>query len=230
MEYIYIYIYIYLGTSNKDLTAYVETANLDGEKALKKKSIPYPKINKRFQKCEIYFHGELACMPPTRPLTTFQAKITELNRENDQYPLTEKQLLLKGAKLKNTEWIVGCVAYTGSHTKMLLNSAEGRNKQSMVEKLMNMLIIMVLCCQIGICIILASLSSWWHETTIEENHDYIAYEEKAEVTWIIKFFAYFLLLNTFIPISLVVTLEVVKFLQLFIIEWDTFMYTHDNDK
>jgi magnesium-transporting ATPase (P-type) len=40
-------------------------------------------------------------------------------------------------------------------------------------------------------------------------------------------FSYFLLLNTLIPISLIVTLEVVKFIQVLFIQSDVFMYHND---
>lgn len=44
------------------------------------------------------------------------------------------------------------------------------------------------------------------------------------------FFSYFLLLNTFIPISLIVSLEFVKVVQGYFMEKDIEMYTAENDK
>ena len=38
------------------------------------------------------------------------------------FSIDKNQLLLKGADLANTEWIVGVVCYTGEHTKIMLNS------------------------------------------------------------------------------------------------------------
>ena len=35
--------------------------------------------------------------------------------------LSENQLLLKGSKLKNTEWVVGIVVYSGTDTKLIKN-------------------------------------------------------------------------------------------------------------
>ena len=34
----------------------------------------------------------------------------------------DKQLLYRGARLKNTEWIYGLVIYTGMNTKIMLNA------------------------------------------------------------------------------------------------------------
>ena len=37
-------------------------------------------------------------------------------------PLTPSNVLLRGAKLRNTQWVHGVVVYTGHETKLLLNS------------------------------------------------------------------------------------------------------------
>lgn len=34
----------------------------------------------------------------------------------------DKQLLYRGARLKNTEWIYGLAIYTGMNTKIMMNS------------------------------------------------------------------------------------------------------------
>ena len=43
------------------------------------------------------------------------------NKNYIEIPLDVKQLLLKGAKLKNTEYIYGIVLYTGNNNKIMLN-------------------------------------------------------------------------------------------------------------
>jgi len=44
---------------------------------------------------------------------------------------------LKGSILKNTEWIIGFVVYTGNETKLMMNAKEGTFKTSKVEAKMN---------------------------------------------------------------------------------------------
>jgi magnesium-transporting ATPase (P-type) len=46
---------------------------------------------------------------------------------------------------------------------------------------------------------------------------------------IVSFFTYFLLLHTFLPISLQVTIEVVKVVQAFFISYDGYMISFDKD-
>lgn len=51
--------------------------------------------------------------------------------------LNAKNLVLRGARLKNCKWIYGLVVYTGQDTKIMKNSDEARTKSSKVERDMN---------------------------------------------------------------------------------------------
>jgi len=42
------------------------------------------------------------------------------------FPLDANQLLLKGAVLKNTSWVMACAVYTGVDTRLMMNSQESR--------------------------------------------------------------------------------------------------------
>ena len=63
--------------------------------------------------------GECVIGDPTIDLYTFVGK---LRVSGKTYPLGIDNFLLKGANLKNTEWIVGLIVYTGNETKIMLNS------------------------------------------------------------------------------------------------------------
>lgn len=52
----------------------------------------------------------------------------------------------------------------------------------------------------------------------------------AVVEGIIQFFSYFLLLNTMVPISLIVSLEIIKFIQAFYVNWDIDMFVDEVGK
>lgn len=75
--------------------------------------------------------------------------------------LNGKNLLLRGAFLRNTKYIIGCVVYTGEDTKIMRNAEPSRIKSSTIEESMNKLILGILCVQIISCLISAILSYWW---------------------------------------------------------------------
>jgi phospholipid-translocating ATPase len=46
-------------------------------------------------------------------------------------------MLLRGCVLKNTEWVIGLVVFTGTETKLAMNSGRTPSKRSRIEKRMN---------------------------------------------------------------------------------------------
>ena len=67
--------------------------------------------------------------------------------------LDEKNVLLKGCVLRNSEWIYGLVIYTGHETKIMLNSHTPDIKQSSVERKMSKYILAVCVLQIVVCLL-----------------------------------------------------------------------------
>ena len=131
--------------------------------------------------------------------------------------------------VKNTEWVVGIVVCTGSDTKIILNSQKGAMKQSHLEGTVNKLIMLILAIQISLCIICAILNFIW-ATTYGEIHSYLHITDSSLISGVLAFWSYLLLLNTMIPISLIVTVEIVKYCQGYFINKDIKMYCHEKEK
>ena len=55
------------------------------------------------------------------------------SNEEDIINLNHKNLILRGARVKNVRWVIGVVVYTGDDTKIMKNSDEGRRKLSHIE-------------------------------------------------------------------------------------------------
>ena len=53
------------------------------------------------------------------------------------FPVGDQQLCLRGSRLVNTDWVYGCVVYTGYNTKMMLNRNAPRFKRSSFEHQLN---------------------------------------------------------------------------------------------
>lgn len=79
--------------------------------------------------------------------------------------------------------------------------------------------------QLILCLISAIMSSWWINSR-GINHWYVWQKDwSPSGLSTIAFFSYFLLYNTMIPISLVVSLEFVKVFQIYFIMCDEDMYS-----
>lgn len=153
--------------------------------------------------------GRVVTEPPNMDLYSFTGKMLI---GNEQFALKINQLLVKGSNLKNTPWIMGVVVYTGKDTKIMMNSQKSRTKQSRVEKQLNVIIFFILMVQLLVCFTL-SMIMLVRDKLDNADQDYYVGDGNSDEKWYLNFFSYFLLLNTMIPISLIVTLEIIKVLQ-----------------
>ncbi len=78
--------------------------------------------------------------------------------------------------------------------------------------------------QLILCLIIAILSSFFYNNN-RATHDYIIWDENQAIAGTTSFFAYFVLINTMIPISLIVSIEIVKVTQSYFIDKDQFMFS-----
>lgn len=67
-------------------------------------------------------------------------------------PLDEKNLMLRGARLRNTKYCYAGIVYAGLETKMQLNANSPPSKFSMTDTLLNRVVIIVFCFKILACI------------------------------------------------------------------------------
>ena len=221
--------------------AYIETGTLDGEKTLKQRISPKAtggklKIQETSSeeahysndfKCE----GKVFCSPPNYQLTNITATMDLQFRgfkefqDNKLISINNDQLLLKGALLKNTAWAIGIVVFTGHKTKLLLNSKPGRVKYSHLENLMSKMLIFILILQSCFCMFSAGLFAVYYKANIEYN-PFMFKSSNLLVDSVVTYFSYNLLLNTMIPISLIISLEIVKLIQGYFIYADVEGYSH----
>ena len=210
---------ILIDSSLPEGICFIETGTLDGEKTLKLKNSPTQtagKLNVNEKKIDKFnMKGDVICDHPNPELYQLNGKLNiNLENENFEIPLDAKQLLLKGAKLRNTPWIIGIVCYTGHNCKIMKNSKEPRVKYSSVESLMNKSLVIIFIVQAILCLISAILNVSYYKKNLKEINDIITIkEEKLGVEGVLSYFTYLLLLNTMIPISLIITLEIVKLIQ-----------------
>lgn len=215
---------VILSCNNDSGACFIETASLDGEKALKIKISVIETINKVNPEGGFQIFGDFVFQAPNSNLHEFEGSF---NYEEQRIFLGIKQLLLRGAVLRNTKWVVGVVMYTGMDTKLMKNSSEFRNKQSNIERTLNGFLIWVLIFEIICCLISAILCGIWTYTSMP---DYLYKEYDAPIEGVLMFFTYLILNSTMIPISLIVSLELVKLAQGYFISVDEDLYSHKRQK
>uniref|UniRef100_A0A8C7Z2B2 Phospholipid-transporting ATPase n=1 Tax=Oryzias sinensis TaxID=183150 RepID=A0A8C7Z2B2_9TELE len=137
-------------------------------------------------------------------------------------PLGPDQILLRGAQLRNTQWIHGVVVYTGHDTKLMQNSTRPPLKLSNVERITNFQILVLFGCLLAISLVCSFGQTIWK---YQYGNDawYMDLNYGGAANFGLNFLTFIILFNNLIPISLLVTLEVIKFIQAFFINWDTDM-------
>ena len=221
---------------------YIETGTLDGEKTLKQKEAPKEtkgKFNENEEKSKQFeLSGNAIADHPNPELYQLNGKMhltfttnNSNGKEDYNIPLDAKQLLLKGAKLKNTRWIIGIVVYTGHNCKLMKNAKEPKTKFSSVETLMNKGLVIIFIVQAILCLLSAILRGTFYYANklnlanTEDNLSFGYSEHNYALESFLNFFTYLLLLNTLIPISLIITLEVVKLIQGLFMRSDHYSYS-----
>ncbi|KAF2347977.1 P-type ATPase, partial [Trinorchestia longiramus] len=215
---------ILLASSEPQAICYVETANLDGETNLKIRQGVAQTSHRLEARDLISLRGRLECELPNRFLYQFTGNLRE--DAKPAVPLSPDQVLLRGAKLQNTNWVFGAVIYTGHETKLMKNSAASAPlKRSTVDRLTNQLIILLFFLLIILCLTMAVCNSQWDATV----HWYLALNDLSVINFGINFITFIILFNNLIPISLQVTLELVRYIQASFINNDLDMYDEEND-
>uniref|UniRef100_A0A3B5LTE0 Phospholipid-transporting ATPase n=1 Tax=Xiphophorus couchianus TaxID=32473 RepID=A0A3B5LTE0_9TELE len=212
---------VIVSSSEPQAMCYIETSNLDGETNLKiRQGLP---LTAGFQTLDdlMALSGHLECEGPNRHLYDFTGTLPA--------PLGPDQVLLRGAQLRNTQWVVGIVVYTGHDSKLMQNSTKAPLKRSNVERVTNMQILVLF----GILLVMALVSSVgaaiWNREHTDEACWYLSRAGDISLNFAYNLLTFIILYNNLIPISLLVTLEVVKFTQALFINWDVEMYYSETD-
>lgn len=217
---------ILLSSSEPMGMCYIETSNLDGETNLKIRQA-LPLTAKMTSLIEVRcMQGRVECEGPNNRLYDFVGNITLQTQKS--VPVGPEQVLLRGAHLRNTQWIFGLVVYTGHDSKLMQNSTAAPIKRSNVDHTTNIQILFLF----GLLLVLALCSTIGFKIWTDNHQEtdwYLGYSGKRAQNLGMSFLTFIILYNNLIPISLTVTLEVVKFIQAIFINLDIDMYYDETD-
>ncbi|EIW73502.1 hypothetical protein TREMEDRAFT_26850 [Tremella mesenterica DSM 1558] len=203
---------IVLSTSNPDDLCFVETKNLDGETNLKvRKAL---KATARINSEEDLEHARfiIESEPPHANLYNYNGvlRYTPVNEGKEggvrSEAVTINEMLLRGCSLRNTKWIIGMVIFTGADTKIMLNGGETPSKRSKIEKETS-----------GYYASFDQSSAKYYEIGAEPS-------DNIYLDALVIFFSCLIVFQNIVPISLYITIEVVKTIQAYFIYQDVDMY------
>jgi magnesium-transporting ATPase (P-type) len=117
--------------SENDHTCHIKTANLDGETNLKQRTAPKNLPQFEDESALSDLRAVISCEKPNPRLYEFKGTLTI---GESVCPLSNENILLRGASLKVATAAYGCVIYAGSDSKMMMNSKYQSNKLSCVER------------------------------------------------------------------------------------------------
>lgn len=203
-----------LSSSDPLGVCYVDTASMDGETNLKTKDAfsatksvcTSPETCSTLQ-CQVKYEA------PSNNLFRFEGSVS-LSSDNYSFslPISASNLLLRSCVLRNTEYVYGLVLYAGHETKVYKNNSTSRFKRTKMEKMMNSEILIVFFVLILFSTISAVLSSV-PGTSPSQSHWYLSFPYSAALNGFISFWSFVLILQSMVPISLYVTVELVKLVQ-----------------
>lgn len=226
---------VILSTSDPDGACYIETKGLDGETNLKVRHALHcgrqVQHARDCEKAEFTIESEA----PHPNLYSYNGAIRwdqrdpqfpEAPRKEMVEPVTINNMLLRGCSLQSTEWVLGVVAFTGGESKIMLNSGATPAKRARLAKdlnwnvLYNFIILFIMCLVAGI----VNGIAWAAKHESLDYFDYGSYGGTPPVTGIITFWTAVILFQNLVPISLYISLEIVRTLQAVFIHSDLFMY------
>ncbi|XP_077987286.1 phospholipid-transporting ATPase IF-like isoform X2 [Glandiceps talaboti] len=204
----------------------ITTANLDGETNLKIFNCLSDTALLQTEEALDILVASIECEQPQPDLYKFIGRMNIYNQgpEPKVRSLGAENILLRGARLKNTPYVYGCVIYTGNETKMALNSKQKGHKISIIESSMNDCLIFCLCWLIVQSCLCAGLFYWYESTEARKNMWYLDKNSTSAAGVIEDILAFLVLFSYIIPISLYVTLELQKFAASMFFPWDIDIY------
>ncbi|XP_050447279.1 phospholipid-transporting ATPase ID isoform X3 [Cataglyphis hispanica] len=219
-----------LSTSEPNGLCYIETAELDGETNLKCRQC-LPETAEMMDNHELIgqFDGEIVCEVPNNLLNKFDGILTW---KGQKYALDNDKIILRGCVLRNTQWCYGMVIFAGKDTKLMQNSGKTKFKRTSIDRLLNLLIIGIVFFLLSLCLFCMVGCGIWESLVGRYFQTYLPWDSLvpsepitgATVIALLVFFSYAIVLNTVVPISLYVSVEVIRFVQSFLINWDEEMY------
>ena len=216
----------------------------------KKEEYSFTESESRKMNGDKIFISTITSEAPNASVNTYSGKLTlppiSKFSPSNSISLGADNILLRGAMIRNTEWAIGVVCFTGKDTKLSQNSAETPSKFSYLDRYINWTVWWVLLVYLSIVLLLGRQAY----TVYNEQFDrlwYAGYSSNSSAAWpyldslpapdwdtnIPHYYQSVLtfttMLTNFVPLSLYVTVEMIILFMMYLIHWDKNMYHEETD-
>uniref|UniRef100_A0A665VT55 Phospholipid-transporting ATPase n=1 Tax=Echeneis naucrates TaxID=173247 RepID=A0A665VT55_ECHNA len=221
-----------LSSSDPDRLCHIETATLDGETNLKQRQIVRSFFDLDCDFNPMKYNSIIECEKPNNDLNRFRGYI--IHRSGKRDALYKENLLLRGCTIRNTEEAVGIVIYAGHETKAMLNNNGPRYKRSKLERQMNLDVFWCVIILLVMCLFAAVGHGLWMFQYRDKRPVFdVLSPEGTDLSPIMSaiylFLTMIIVFQVLIPISLFVSIEIVKICQVYFIHQDMDLYDEETD-
>lgn len=204
---------------------YLQTTNLDGETGLKpKEAINIITLN---DDDIIDFKGYLEVDNPNDDIYKINGKII-IDTKFESFSI--KNIGLRGSNLKNVEYIIGIIIYSGNDTKLMKNIKIDNIKRSSIETKLNFIVIIIMILTFILCLISTIFGVIFENNHVDHIYIFNQITENNFLRKIKIFVSFFAIFTTLIPLSIVITMEIIKGIQITKLGFDKDMYVKENEK
>ncbi len=188
--------------------AFVNTMNLDGETNTKPKQAPGPFHSFRSGMELAGLKAKVKCEGVNKNLESFTG--TLVMPDGTETPLDNRNILYRGCQLVTAKYAYGLVIFTGKQTKLMKNNIKTRVKRTKLDKMLNRAILLVLIMLFAVAAI--GFVGMALNATDNIQHAYLRWDPAQSfiVSSMLNFLTYLILFSGMVPISLYVSVEMVK--------------------
>lgn len=221
-------------TSEEEDSCFIETKNLDGETNLKVRHA-VPELGQTVRSANDC--SQALFRVDAEPQDTNMYRLNASVVLGDRYdkdgqplrcPVTINQVLLRGCNLRNTRWVIGIVLMTGIDTKIIANSGNTPTKRGQVERQMNPMVyvnLLILAAMAVGCAIADArieqhffdLGAYWEFLATQKD-------DNPNLNGLVTFGNSLITFQNIVPISLYISIEVVRTIQAYFIFDDYDIY------
>lgn len=212
-----------VATSEPGGVCFVNEVNLNGETAIKqRKALPF--FSSITTPNDVHtIHGRITIPMPCKDLHKLDGTLLVPNIPNPtSIGFQMKNCVLRGTFVSHTQWIIGICLYTGHDTRIIQNQRHPPHKVSHLDKRLNWIVGTIFAFNLSV-VLFCTIMSMIRDKTLK-----FAFVEHLDQTFAVglqQFTSFAIIFSYMIPISLYVTLEIVRFFQRWTFSSDLGMYS-----